>query len=346
MNHRECLDAFWAGERPEQIPYTIYWLLWRDHPNDPAWLPMFEKGLRITHPAMVAIERMNGVDFEDITYSENGDAIRRLTMKTEVGEVSATWRNGWQDTYWLKAPEDYAIMQYIVEHTTLSADYEAIARTENELGEFGIVHGWIGRTPLQKILVDYAGLENLGIHLLIHEEEVRNLYDALLDNFRKVVEIVAKGTARYVTCIENFTAETLGSKFYADMLLPVYKECFPVLQETGKIVGTHYDGKIACCKELVAKSPIDIVESFTAPPEGDMTYDEARNAWPGKLIWSNINVSSYNLKPAELRGKIQKYVADAAPDGRWLAFEVSEDLPRNWRQSLPVVLEALREMRN
>ena len=36
-------------------------------------------------------------------------------------------------------------------------------------------------------------------------------------------------------------------------------------------------------------------------------------------------------------------VSQAAPDGRRLAFEVSEHIPVNWRESLPVVLEALKE---
>lgn len=345
MNPRDCLGAFWAGERPEQIPYTIYWVIWRDYAKDPAWLPLFKAGLRITHPAFVAARQMNGVDCEDTTHSDKGDTIRRLVMKTAVGEVSATWRNGWQDTYWLKTVEDYRVVRYIVEHTTFSADHDATARTESELGEFAVVHAWIGRTPLQTILVDYAGLENFGIHLLTYEEEVRGLYDALLDNFRRMVEITAQGTARYVTCIENFTAETIGPACYRDCLLPVYKECFPVLQSAGKIVSTHYDGKIASCKDLVAEAPIDMIESFTTPPEGDMTLREARTAWPDKLIWSNINVAAYDLAPAALRQKVLSSVEDGAPDGRGLAFEVSEDLPGNWRESLPVVLDALRETR-
>jgi hypothetical protein len=34
-------------------------------------------------------------------------------------------------------------------------------------------------------------------------------------------------------------------------------------------------------------------------------------------------------------------VQGSAPDGRGLAFEISEDLPSNWREAIPVVLETL-----
>jgi len=199
--------------------------------------------------------------------------------------------------------------------------------------------------PLQTILVDYAGLENFGVHLLMYEEEVRGLYGALRENFRKAVEIVAKSPERYVACMENFTADTLGPERYGEFLLPVYQEFFPMLQQAGKVVGTHYDGRISACKDLVAEAPIDVVESFTPPPEGDMTLAEARNAWPTKLLWSNINVSVYQLDPKALRQRVLHSVQEAAPDGRKLAFEVSEHIPQNWRESIPVILDALRETR-
>jgi hypothetical protein len=38
-------------------------------------------------------------------------------------------------------------------------------------------------------------------------------------------------------------------------------------------------------------------------------------------------------------------VEDGAVDGCKLAFEVSKQFPDNWKESLPVVLEALEETR-
>jgi hypothetical protein len=39
-------------------------------------------------------------------------------------------------------------------------------------------------------------------------------------------------------------------------------------------------------------------------------------------------------------------VAEGSPDGKRFAFEVSEQYPANWRDSMPVVLEALKETRS
>ena len=212
---------------------------------------------------------------------------------------------------------------------------------EERVVPWGLVFPSIGRTPIQSILVDGAGLEQFSYHLVDFEAEVMTLYEALLENFRKTVEIAAEGPGRLVMCVENFTAETMGPSRYEQFLLPVYKACLPTLHQAGKIVGTHYDGKLACVKQHIAEAPIDLIESLTEPPEGDMTLAECRAAWPEKRFWSNINVSKFDLPPDRLRDEIGQKVADAAPDGRGLAFEISEDLPVNWQGGIPAVLEAL-----
>ncbi len=88
-------------------------------------------------------------------------------------------------------------------------------------------------------------------------------------------------------------------------------------------------------------APIDHIESFTEPPEGDRTLAECRAAWPQKGIWSNINVGLFDLPPDQLRAEIRRKVDQGAADGRRLALEISEDLPVNWQQGIPAILEEL-----
>ena len=48
MKIRERIEAFWAGEQPDQIPYTIYQNEWRHYASDPAWDALFQNGLGVT----------------------------------------------------------------------------------------------------------------------------------------------------------------------------------------------------------------------------------------------------------------------------------------------------------
>jgi hypothetical protein len=345
MSTRERLEAFWAGDRPDEIPFTIYHTKWQDAKNDPAWGPLFEAGLGLTFKEYPFRLERHDLQIVSAESTENGARVRRIVWRTSEGEISARWKDDWQQEYWLKTPEDYRVMTRIVRDTRVVADYESFGAAERTMEPYAVTWSMIGRTPLQEILVDYAGLEDFSIHLFDYEEEVRNLYDALLDAFRHKAEIVAAGPGRFVSNLENFTAETLGPKRYEEFLLPVYEECFAPLHEAGKIVGSHYDGKTASVTEQIARAPIDLIESLTPPPEGDQTLAQCRAAWPEKLFWSNINASAYELPPAELRRLVLDRVQEAAPDGRRLAFEISEARQANWRDSIPVVLEALRETR-
>ncbi len=346
MTIHERLEAFWAGERPDEIPYTIYHTKWQDAKNDPAWAPMFEAGLGLTfkeYPFRLEHRDLDVIHDETV---EDGLSVRRVIWRTSRGEVSARWTDGWQQEHWLKSPEDYRVMTHIVENTTVVADYDSFGAAEREMHPYAVTWSMIGRTPLQEILVDYAGLENFSFHLFDYEEEVRRLYRALFDQFRRKADIVAGGPGRFVSNLENFTAETLGPDRYEELLLPVYEECFAPLHEAGKIVGSHYDGKTAGVKELIARAPIDLIESLTPPPEGDQSLAECRAVWPTKLFWSNLNASVYELPPAELHRLVLDRVEEAAPDGRRLAFEISEARQANWRESIPVVLKALKETRS
>jgi hypothetical protein len=45
-----------------------------------------------------------------------------------------------------------------------------------------------------------------------------------------------------------------------------------------------------------------------------------------------------------LKHTVQEYAQQAGQDGRGVAFEISEQYPANWKDSVPVVLEALTEL--
>jgi hypothetical protein len=341
---RDQLEAFWSGDRPDRIPYTIYYWEWRHMADDPRWHKLYEMGLGVTWNIPTIQYRTTGVEYRSETRQEQGKTFERRTVDTPVGSIYETFVDGWRQKFMLETAQDYAVMTHLVRHTQVLPDYDPFLTTERDIAPHGVALVDLQRTPLQTILVDYVGLENLAYHLVDREAEVLELYDALLERFRRAVDIVAEGPGRCISVLENFTAETLGPRRYEQFLLPVYEECFPTLQSAGKIISVHYDGKLAACQDVVARAPINVIESLTPPPEGDMTLAQARAAWPDLLFWSNVNVACYHLPPEDLKALVRDRVCQAAPDGRKLAFEVSEHSPTNWPVSMPVVLEALREI--
>jgi hypothetical protein len=241
MNIRERLEVFWSGERPDQIPYTIYQWEWRHTASDPAWQKLFEMGLGVTWHLPATKEIADGVEVETTCYREKGSAVERRTLRTSVGSLYETFVDGWRTKYLLETAEDYAVMTHIVRHTRVAPTREAYLAQERQIGPYGVALVDIRRTPLQTILVDYTGQGNFSYHLFDLEAEVEELYHALLANFRRTVELVAEGPGRYVYMLENLSAEMFPG---ATDGIWFTRNCSPTPQSR-QIVGTHYDGKLA-----------------------------------------------------------------------------------------------------
>jgi len=346
MTPRERLEAFWSGERPDRIPITIYEWLQMAVADDPAWQYLYENGLLVTyHQEPFAAITASGISYREVSDVRDGRKISRQVISTPVGEIYEEFLDGWRQKFLLCKAEDYRVMTYLTKHTEIKPRYEEYRQREKKVSNHGVLLPAAGRTPMQSIIVDLVGLENFALHLFDYQDEMMELYEALLEKLERRIEIIAEGPGRFVSILENFTAETLGPKRFEQFHLPVYQKYIPMLHEAGKIAGTHFDGQLASCAEVIGRTPIDLIESLTPPPEGDLTLAQARTAWPDKLFWSNISVANYMLPPAKLRETIARLVEEGTTaDGRLLAFEVSEDLPANWKESIPFVMDVLREI--
>ena len=160
-------------------------------------------------------------------------------------------------------------------------------------------------------------------------------------DLEETITFAAEAPGLYVECAENFTAETMGPVLFRDYLLPVYERAIPLLHQAGKVVGTHFDGRLAAARDVISESSIDHIESLTEPPEGDMTLAQCRAAWPDKGFWSNVNVGLFELPLHDLRAEMERKIEEGSVDGARLAFEISEDLPQDWKRCVPEIMDLL-----
>ena len=115
-----------------------------------------------------------------------------------------------------------------------------------------------------------------------------------------------------------------------------------ILSAANKRLLVHYDGKTRLIADEIASLDFDGLDSLTPPPEGDLSIAEARAAWPNKFLWINVPVGWYAEERQALAERIRGLVRDAGP--RRFCLMISEDVPPNWQENVPVVLETLEEM--
>lgn len=348
---RENLTTALSGGIPEYTPLSVLdWLLTDPRYDFDEWRPLFDRGLGLVAQCQTVRLVEHGVK-TTVEHKIEGDWCYTIRRKeTPVGSVQSVTVNSirtprlleWPCEHWAKRPKDYRVLKWIAENTKVLLQYGEFARAEERAGERGIVVVLGGRTPAMTIQIDYAGGERFAFDLARGVDELFELYEAEKKLFLEVNRAIAAGPGAFVTWCEQLTIDMLGPRRYEELLMPVYDKAVPLHGLAGKRVLVQYDGRLKAAADQISWAPFHIVEMLTEPPEGDMTLDECRAAWPDKALWVNINVGLYRLPLAELQ---QAIVAMRQRAGkRALAFAISEDIPENWRDSIPVVLQTLQEL--
>ena len=185
----------------------------------------------------------------------------------------------------------------MVENTEYVADYFPIEQAMDWLGEDGVVLSALPHSPMQMLMIDWVGSEEgrFYYHYEDFPDIVEELYRALCKSRLALHEIAARSPAPIALCGDNVDGVLVTPKLFERYFMPVYEEQAELLHAQGKLMAVHMDGRLDVLKELVAQTPIDIVEALHPPPMGDLPLDDALRCWPNKSIWVGFPGSEYAL---------------------------------------------------
>lgn len=342
--NRQRFNKALEGHTVDQPVYAVYdWFV----NNRPAvdWDYLFKLGLgQINHANLVRHAHPN-FELKKTTSEQDGQTRRDVRLITAQGELHEWYLGEWRQEHFIKNPADYRIMKHALEGVRVYADDKPFLESEASLGGNGITIGQIqglgaGRTPLMVLQIDWAGLEQFSIDLASEAPELFELIDVMNEIKLEEIRQAARTPATQIKLWENFSIDTLGHVHYRRHLAPLYRQILAITGKAGKKLQVHYDGRLKVIAPDIAALALDGVDSFTEPPEGDLSTREARNAWPDKFLWQNINLNWYSLPEKELAANLRRVVRDAGKSRHCLM--ISEDIPPNWQKTVPAVLKILK----
>lgn len=291
---------------------------------------------------------MHGVEVSEQRATVDGRTVVRRTYSTPVGSVyedewgeagvgqwkgNRSWRgvSPWLSSRMIKGPEDYRVATYIAENTEYVADYFPLEQAIDWLGDEGLVLDHLPRSPMQTLLVDWIGSEGgrCFFHLADYPDLVEGLAGVLATAREPLYQIAARSPAKATMFGENVDGMLLSPSIFAKYLMPEYEKQAAVLHPAGKLMAFHMDGRLACLKDLIARTPIDIIEAFHPLPMGDLPLAEALAAWPEKVIWLGFPGSVYLLGPVAVREKALEILREAGTGERLVVAMSTENLVSN-----------------
>ncbi len=357
MTIRERIMAVLRNRPVDRIPVAIYSRYHRSGEvermarNNGLGILFFEPPVSLLappwhlHPGYVSQVKDASFNIK-ITWA-NGEQVETRSYETPAGSISQrivkdpSYGSDWISQHYIKEPHDYEVMEYIVENTVFQTRHGAIRQKMSDLGEDGIVLGRVDRLPYQKLLIELAGPERLFIDLKRNPQPVLELMDAMAarqeEQFRQALE----SDVEVIWQPDNVTVDLTPPNNYNKYVLPLYRKFGEACRRAGKVYAVHMDGRLSPLKELIAQSPIDIIESFSfAEMGGDISTAEALQAWHGKVLCPNFP-ANLATKPRE---EILSYLEGVVNDfhGHNFMLQLSEDIPvDSYSHVLPVICEAM-----
>ena len=317
MTRRERIMTATRKKRSDKLPFFHYW---RHSQIGWAERACRNRGMGMNWVRPCFVTRMHGVKVSETQDVSSGHEVLRRTYSTPVGSVYLDERrepgvgewhalrswmdvSPWQTDRLIKRPEDYEVLQYIVEHTEYTPDYFPIEQAMDWLGDEGIVMDALPHSPMQTLMIDWIGSEGgrFFYHHADYPDLVEDLYRATSKSREPLYEIAAKSPALITLCGDNVDGFLVSPKVFEQYFMPVYETQAQVLHKHGKLMAVHMDGRLNSLKHLISRTSIDIIEAFHPPPMGNLPIGEAISLWPDKVIWIGFPSAVYALGSEETK---------------------------------------------
>jgi len=345
MTRRERIMTATHKERADKLPF-FHW--WRHSQIGWAERECRNRGMGICWWRPSYIMKMHGVESSETQEVSSGKVTLRRTYSTPVGSVFEdetrepgveqwhalrSWRDvtPWQTERLIKGPEDYKVVKYMVENTEYIPYYFPIEQAMDWLGEDGVVVDPVPYSGMQMLMVTWIGSEHgrFFIHHFKYTDLVEDLATAINKSYEPLYEIAAKSPAPIVSCGGNIDGVLVNPKLFQKYFMPEYEKRANILHKYGKLMAVHMDGRVGILKDLIAKTPIDIVEALHSPPMGDLPIGQALSLWKDKVVWTGFPGSVYMLGPEAVKKHALNLLREVGSGDRLVVEMSTENLVSN-----------------
>lgn len=325
---RGRVQAAWRGEMPDRVPFVI----WNNKlPGEPLNQQLLDAGACVVVKASAYEVATPGIRYETEEWvGEDGFRRCRTVCHTPGGVLDwvDAFRPGtvWREKEPFEGIQSYDALLALIGSRQIIPSYTRFAEADRSFGEYGIARPATIANPMHEIIYSLLGPMTFALEWADHRDYVLALYQALLQVRRRMIDVVADSPAYFVVVEANISFEIVGHQRFQEYYLPVIHESCEVLHAKGKLCAAHLDGNSRQIAPLIAQTALDFIESFTPPPDCDLSVREARQVWPGKALCINFP-SSVHLggidAVTEMAGQL---LSEGAP-GDALTIGVLEDVP-------------------
>ncbi|MBN1131931.1 MAG: hypothetical protein JXR52_09690 [Bacteroidales bacterium] len=353
MTIKERILSVYRNQDPQQIPVSIYN---RYHRYGEAERAARNNGLGILdfypvvsllsppwHVKPGYVSEVKNASFDIKLVWNEGQKTEVRTIETPVGSISQhiiqdpSYGSDWVKKHYLEKAEDFRIMQYIMEHTVFESQEKIIKQRIEDMGEDGVVLGRVDRSPYQKLIIELANPEYFLMELYTSPGPIEELMEVIDYRCDEQFRMAMESGVEVIWQPDNVTADMTPPEMFEKYSLPFYIKHGAECKKAGKPYIVHIDGRTAGIKELIARSPFNVIESFSfSEMAGDVSIEEGIRIWPDKVICPNFPATLCYEDEDTILAYLEKRKSEF--HGRPFMIQISEDIPiEKYLHLLPII---------
>jgi uroporphyrinogen-III decarboxylase len=288
--------------------------------NTPLWL-----GAAVTDLPDGIEQRASTVD---------GDIIH--AVETPVGSLSWRLRLAPETPYipWIienriRTVEDVKAFQHLIERTTFSLNTDDFERQRSYVGERGLAAILGPTSPLQEMINFQMGMERVIYMLADHPDEMHEMLETYHAKQLEMWRLMTELPADIAFIHDNLSSTTTSRDMYRRYDRRYVNEYADILHAGGKLLLTHWCGKLSGFIEDVAEGRQDGISDVTPPPTGDLDIIGARRAWGGRFVMmGGIDPTLFvQGTPQEMDAYVTDLVERMGPDRRGFILGSGDAVP-------------------
>ena len=206
--------------------------------------------------------------------------LRYRQFDTPYGQLRDCWQ--WIEQSCSEAPiehliktsADLAVMTYIIRHQSTEPDYDALARRRSQVGEQGIVLGYMPRSPFMDLLVEDCGIETLTLLQLDAQDQLAELMEVKESAHDLASAITVDSPAEALMIPENLSAEMVGPQNFEKYLRRYQTRWAKNIAAAGKYSFVHMDGTLRGLLKQECSVGLTVLEALTPEPVGDVAIEQ------------------------------------------------------------------------
>ncbi len=305
MNQRERILTLLSGKTPDRVPWLAdldYWVYAMerrgevppDYRNSQAFFDTFaELGIGFYLQGTFPFRTVYNSKVQ-VTTQQDGNR-RRTTIATPLGAITTLWTylpESFAEApteFYVKTPQDLAVLRYVYEHTHYEPDYAELIRRKPLIGEKGVILAYLPRSPFMEMVTTLVGIRTIVGLWMDAPAELLETLRLMETKHDLAAEIALNSPAECLMIPENLSSEVVGKRFYERFLRGYECRWVERIRQAGKVSFIHMDGTLRGLLKEVCSVGFDVIEAATPAPVGDLDFEQMRAlAGPKAILWGGV----------------------------------------------------------